>query len=435
MGKTARVALHRQPNSYATVEHGATVGADVGVNLRLNGVLVRAQDILNIYANPGNPGGTPTYPTTYWRLIQEIPQNVTALANTTTTGLYVVTGTGTSVTREIEPTIGRTTVANGDGLAGNPVVDLAVVPDAGGGSLLKFVRDMWGRVTGTSVPTTDDLSEGADNLYFTEDRAEAAAMGPANAALSGAMVYTDVVAATKLDLHSPADDSLVARGDGAYANWLSGGFGFGGSTINWSGAAFGRVVTNYAPLVTPGVAAAAMYESASGTDTTGNAVGGFIASSSYNAANYRRLAEIRAVLAGGTTPGQHGGGLVLMTRERDTTGAPTLRLVITDEGNFNLGTISNANAWGNFYGGGKGVVRITNATTIPATNPNSGAAGGVFLYGDSNSLKVRTPSGNIVMIAPNTPPTVTGSRGGNAALASLLTTLAGLGLITDGTTP
>lgn len=36
--------------------------------------------------------------------------------------------------------------------------------------------------------------------------------------------------------------------------------------------------------------------------------------------------------------------------------------------------------------------------------------------------------------APGAKPTVTGSRGGNAALASLLTGLAGLGLITDSTT-
>lgn len=35
---------------------------------------------------------------------------------------------------------------------------------------------------------------------------------------------------------------------------------------------------------------------------------------------------------------------------------------------------------------------------------------------------------------PETIPTVTGSRGGNAALASLLTTLEGLGLIEDNTT-
>ena len=44
-------------------------------------------------------------------------------------------------------------------------------------------------------------------------------------------------------------------------------------------------------------------------------------------------------------------------------------------------------------------------------------------------------SGNwapIVTVA--TKPTVTGSRGGNAALASLLAALAGLGILTDGTT-
>ena len=255
----------------------------------------------------------------------------------------------------------------------------------------------------------------------------------AEAALSAAIGYVDDGAETKLDLHTPSDASLLARGDGTYTNWVSGGFAFGGATINWSGAAFGRVVTNYAPLVTPGVAAAAMYEAASGTDTTGNAVGGLIASSSYNTESYRRLAEIRAVLAGGVTAGQHGGGWVFMTRERNVTGAPSLRLVITDEGNFNFGTISNANAWGNFYGGGKGVIRVTNAATVPSSNPNSGTAGGVFLYGEGDSWKARTPSGNIVTMAPNTPPTVTGSRGGNAALASLLTALASLGLIVDGT--
>jgi hypothetical protein len=37
--------------------------------------------------------------------------------------------------------------------------------------------------------------------------------------------------------------------------------------------------------------------------------------------------------------------------------------------------------------------------------------------------------------APAAKPTVTGSRGGNAALQPLLTALATLGLITDSTTP
>lgn len=41
----------------------------------------------------------------------------------------------------------------------------------------------------------------------------------------------------------------------------------------------------------------------------------------------------------------------------------------------------------------------------------------------------------LFIVTPTPPPSVSGSRGGNAALASLLTALAGLGVITDNTTP
>lgn len=65
-----------------------------------------------------------------------------------------VTGT-TDAT--ITGTAGRVTVANGDAAAGPPTIDLAEVADTGGGSLLKFVRDAWGRITGTSTPVVADL--------------------------------------------------------------------------------------------------------------------------------------------------------------------------------------------------------------------------------------------------------------------------------------
>jgi hypothetical protein len=65
--------------------------------------------------------------------------------------------------------------------------------------------------------------------------------------------------------------------------------------------------------------------------------------------------------------------------------------------------------------------RVTLGATdvvLSATNVTVGSAN-VGFYGAS----------------PQTKPTVTGSRGGNAALASLLTALANLGLITDSTSP
>ncbi len=47
---------------------------------------------------------------------------------------------------------------------------------------------------------------------------------------------------------------------------------------------------------------------------------------------------------------------------------------------------------------------------------------------------LETQVGTLAGLVRN-PPTVTGSRGGNAALASLITALTGLGLVKDGTTP
>lgn len=66
--------------------------------------------------------------------------------------------------------IGITLTEAVDG-SGVITVALAELADAGGGELLKFARDDYGRVAGTSAATTDDLTEGGTNLYFTDARA------------------------------------------------------------------------------------------------------------------------------------------------------------------------------------------------------------------------------------------------------------------------
>lgn len=95
------------------VETDATIGATLGVDLFYNGVVVPVERILN-----PEPGETEdTY--VFWRAIVQVPPNVVALAETTTAGLYVVTGPGTSVTRQID--VGdQLAVENPDGIAGNP---------------------------------------------------------------------------------------------------------------------------------------------------------------------------------------------------------------------------------------------------------------------------------------------------------------------------
>lgn len=71
---------------------------------------------------------------------------------------------------------------------------------------------------------------------------------------------------------------------------------------------------------------------------------------------------------------------------------------------------------GNSFGGTNGIIQLINgAGTVVETIADGGVAWGAGV--------------------PALSPAVVGARGGNAALASLLTTLAGMGLITDTTTP
>lgn len=72
--------------------------------------------------------------------------------------------------------------------------------------------------------------------------------------------------------------------------------------------------------------------------------------------------------------------------------------------------------------------------TIDIAGTAAGVAG-VRVFGNGTPLFETSSNSNAIGFfgtAPAVKPNVTGSRGGNAALASLLTSLAGLGLITDG---
>lgn len=216
-----RVQLFNQSRG-VEVDTDATPGATVGVNLTLEDGTVVTYDML--FRQPPSDSGDPG--AVYWRTIMEIPPNVTALQNTETAGLYVLTGPGGSATRTLttntlslqnasgvagDPVVdlgeledagtgallaverdqygrvagtkpatitgveGEVTVEHGDAVGGLPTVGLADVPDEGGGTLQRIQRDAKGRVSGTSEATTDDLPEGS-SLYFTDERARTAAV-------------------------------------------------------------------------------------------------------------------------------------------------------------------------------------------------------------------------------------------------------------------
>lgn len=66
--------------------------------------------------------------------------------------------------------------------------------------------------------------------------------------------------------------------------------------------------------------------------------------------------------------------------------------------------------------------------------PGSGATGGAYVIqtgGGADRIRINDTGMGFFAATPAAKPTVTGSRGGNAALASLLTALATLGLLTD----
>lgn len=165
------------------IDPSATNGATIGRNVwNADGTLF----------SPASGSGAPVS-VSDWSLVLNVPPNVQALADIGTTGLYVVTGPGTSVTRSIGGVSGQIDVTNGDGVSGAPQIGLADVPNGGDGAFLLFYRDAKGRVVSTTPGTSDDVTEGLLNLYFTAARVRATTLTGLDTSLTGPVAATDTV--------------------------------------------------------------------------------------------------------------------------------------------------------------------------------------------------------------------------------------------------
>lgn len=164
-----RVPIWGKPQGYVAIDDAATDGAVLGENLRWpNGELVKKEELA------GSAPVDDENKRTLWKLLLQVPANVVALAKATGAGFFAVKSDGTGAFRSIvSADDDRILVTNNAGEAGDPTIDLAPVPDSGGGTLQKTAFDAYGRNTGTSAATTTDLPEGG-NLYFTVARAIAA---------------------------------------------------------------------------------------------------------------------------------------------------------------------------------------------------------------------------------------------------------------------
>ena len=90
---------------------------------------------------------------------------ITGLTTISTTGLVVATGPGTYAPRTIQGTTNNIDVTNGNGVAGNPTIDLASVTQGSSGSFLKFTLDSFGRVVSNTPVLQADITNLVDSVY------------------------------------------------------------------------------------------------------------------------------------------------------------------------------------------------------------------------------------------------------------------------------
>jgi hypothetical protein len=102
--------------------------------------------------------------------VQAYDADLAALAALASTGIVVRTGAGTATVRSVAvASTARITVTNGDGVSGNPTLDLATLADGGSGTFLKITRDTYGRVSGTVAVAEADIATLVDTRYVRSD--------------------------------------------------------------------------------------------------------------------------------------------------------------------------------------------------------------------------------------------------------------------------
>ena len=126
MSRRIAVRLWGKGNRKAMIDPSSTAGATVGRDLRWeDGSIVQEEEIRGSgtggTSNTTIVGGVSKVPT-LWDLIIGIPAFIQSLAALGGTGIVVKGAGDSAVTRTITPEDERITVANGDGVSGNPTI-------------------------------------------------------------------------------------------------------------------------------------------------------------------------------------------------------------------------------------------------------------------------------------------------------------------------
>jgi hypothetical protein len=133
--------------------------------------------------NPAGTAGNPTF---------ALANDLAALEGLASSGFAARTGSDTWAIRSLATaSSARITVTNGDGVAGNPTVDLATLADGGTGTFLKITRDTYGRVSGTAAVAAGDISALVDSRYVRKDADSTLASGVTIAYDAATSGFTD----------------------------------------------------------------------------------------------------------------------------------------------------------------------------------------------------------------------------------------------------
>ncbi len=98
--------------------------------------------------------------------VQAYDAGLDALAAFNTNGILVQTAEDTFVGRSVAGTASNVVVTNGDGVAGNPTINLATVTQADSGDFKKVTLDTFGRVTGNTDVLEADIKNLVDTVYL-----------------------------------------------------------------------------------------------------------------------------------------------------------------------------------------------------------------------------------------------------------------------------